>query len=121
MSHKIMLVEDDEPILEMMDILLQRIGYEPLTVPDPIRALEMVRQDPPALILLDVMMEPIDGWEFLARVRGEYGLKDLPILLFTASPSVEEKIGLMDDPWLGVLQKPVSITELRAGLGKFLK
>ncbi|MDD1684800.1 MAG: response regulator, partial [Methanoregula sp.] len=64
MSHKIMLVEDDQPILEMMEILLKRIGYTPILVPDPLQALEMVRSDPPTLILLDVMMEPIDGWQF---------------------------------------------------------
>ncbi len=49
MKHKIMLVEDDQPILEMMDILLRRIGYEPVLVPDVLEALERVRKDPPAL------------------------------------------------------------------------
>jgi len=121
MSDKIMLVEDDQPILELMEILLTRIGYEPLIVPDVLKALEMVRSDPPALILLDVMMEPIDGWEFLEKIRGEFGLKDLPVILFTAAPSVEERFAAMHDSRLGVLQKPVSIPDLKAGLEKFLK
>ena len=121
MSDKIMLVEDDQPILELMEILLTRIGYEPLIVPDVLRALEMVRNDPPALILLDVMMEPIDGWEFLEKIRCEFGLKDLPVILFTAAPSVEERFAAMHDSRLGVLQKPVSIPDLKAGLEKFLK
>jgi DNA-binding response OmpR family regulator len=120
MSHKIMLVEDDQPILELMEILLTKIGYEPLIVPDVFEALTIVRNDPPALILLDVMMEPMDGWEFLEKIREEYGMKDLPVLLFTASPSVEERIATMRDPHLGVLQKPVSIADLKAGIGKFL-
>ena len=121
MSDKIMLVEDDQPILELMEILLTRIGYEPLIVPDVLKALEMVRSDPPALILLDVMMDPIDGWEFLEKIRGEFGLKDLPVILFTAAPSVEERFAAMHDSRLGVLQKPVSIPDLKAGLEKFLK
>jgi len=121
MSDKIMLVEDDQPILEMMEILLARIGYEPLIVPDALKALEMVRSDPPALILLDVMMEPIDGWEFLEKIRSGLGLKDLPVILFTAAPSVEERFAAMNDPRLGVLQKPVSIPDLKAGIEKFLK
>ena len=120
MSHKIMLVEDDRPILELMEILLSRIGYEPLIVPDVLEALEIVKKDPPALILLDVMMDPMDGWEFLEKIRKEYGMKDLPVILFTASPSVEERLATMHDKRLGVLQKPVSIMELRAGLEKFL-
>jgi CheY-like chemotaxis protein len=121
MSDKIMLVEDDQPILELMEILLARIGYKPLIVPDVLEALEIVKKDAPALILLDVMMEPMDGWEFLEKIRGEYGLTDLPVILFTASPSVEERLATMHDRRLGVLQKPVSIPDLRAGIEKFLK
>lgn len=120
MTHKIMLVEDDQPILDMMDILLRRIGYEPVLVPDVLDALDRVRSDPPALILLDIMMTPMNGWEFLEKIRGEYNIRELPVILFTASPSVEERLALMKDPYLGVLQKPVSIPELKAGLEKFL-
>jgi DNA-binding response OmpR family regulator len=121
MTRRIMLVEDDEPILDMMDILLRKIGYEPILVPDVLEALKRVRSDPPDLILLDIMMTPMNGWEFLEKVRDEYHIRDLPILLFTAAPSVEEKIALLKDPRLGVLQKPVSIAELKAGLERFLK
>jgi DNA-binding response OmpR family regulator len=120
MTRKIMLVEDDQPILDMMDILLRRIGYEPVLVPDVLEALERVKTDPPALILLDIMMTPMNGWEFLDKLRSEYNIRELPVILFTASPSVEERIAVMKDPYLGVLQKPVSITELKAGLEKFL-
>jgi CheY-like chemotaxis protein len=120
MTHKIMLVEDDQAILEMMELLLRRIGYEPVLVPDVMDALERVQHDRPSLVLLDIMMTPINGWEFLEKLRSEYLIRDLPVLLFTASPSVEEKIALLKDPYLGVLQKPVSIPELRDGIGKFL-
>jgi CheY-like chemotaxis protein len=121
MLYKIMLVEDDPPILELMEILLARIGYEPLLVPDVFEALEIVKTDPPALILLDIMMKPMDGWEFLKKIREEYGMKDLPVILFTASPSVKERLRTMDDKRLGVLLKPVSIHDLKEGIAKFLK
>jgi len=120
MPHKIMLVEDDLPILDMMEILLRRIGYEPVLVPDVLDALRLAKTDPPSLILLDIMMTPMNGWEFLEKLRGEYGMRDIPVLLFTASPSIEEKIAELHDPKLGILQKPVSIIELKAGLEKFL-
>ena len=120
MKRKIMLVEDDQSILEMMDILLRGIGYEPVLAPDVLEALERVRKDPPALILLDIMMTPINGWEFLEKLRGEYGIKDLPVLLFTALPSAEERLARMNDQNLGILQKPVTIPELRAGIERFL-
>jgi DNA-binding response OmpR family regulator len=115
-----MLVEDDQSILEMMDILLRGIGYEPVLAPDVLGALELVRKDPPALILLDIMMTPINGWEFLEKLRGEYDMKDLPVLLFTALPSAEERLEKMKDQNLGILQKPVTITELKAGIERFI-
>ena len=120
MKRKIMLVEDDQPILDMMEILLRRIGYEPVLIPDVMEALERVKSDPPALILLDIMMTPMNGWEFLEKLRNEYNIRELPVILFTASPMVEEKIAKMKDPYLGVLQKPVSISELKAGIERFL-
>jgi DNA-binding response OmpR family regulator len=121
MTHKIMLVEDDLQILEMMEILLRRIGYEPVLVPDVMDALRRVQQDPPALILLDIMMTPVNGWEFLEKLRSEYKIRELPVILFTASPSVGEKIAGLGDPYLGVLQKPVTISELKNGIEQFLK
>jgi DNA-binding response OmpR family regulator len=121
MKHKILVVEDDQPILELMEILLRRIGYEPVLMPDVEEALKQVKSDPPSLILLDIMMTPVNGWQFLEILRGEYGIKDLPVILFTASPSAEEKVVAMKDPRLGILQKPVSMAELKAGLEKFLR
>jgi len=119
--RKIMLVEDDQQILDMMEILLRKIGYEPVLVPNVLDALDLVKTNPPDLVLLDIMMTPINGWEFLEKVRGEYRIRDLPILLFTASPDVDEKAALLRDPLIGILQKPVSIPELKAGLDRFLK
>jgi len=122
MNNKIILVvEDDQPILELMDILLKKLGYEPVLMPDVAKALDLVRENPPALILLDIMMTPINGWEFLEKLRQEYGITDLPVILFTASPSVDEKVAELNDPRLGILQKPVSMTDLKIGLEKFLK
>jgi len=120
MSHKIMLVEDDLPILELMELLLQRLGYEPLLVPDVLEALVRIQKEPPDLLLLDIMMTPMNGWEVLEKVREEYGMTDLPVLIFSASPSVDEKIATLKDQKLGVLQKPVTLAELRYGIERFL-
>ena len=120
MTVKIMLVEDDQPILEMMEIMLRRIGYEPVLVPDAMEALNLVRTSPPALVLLDVMMTPVDGWEFLEKLRGEFRMVDLPVILFTAAPLIDEKMQALQDHRLGVLLKPVSLPELKAGIEKFL-
>ena len=119
-ARRIMVVEDDQPILELMEILLRRLGYEPVLVMNGLEALEEVKKSPPELILLDIMMTPINGWEILEKLRGEYGQKDLPVLLFTAAPMVQKEVEKLNDPALGILQKPVSFAELSAALQKFL-
>lgn len=120
MTHKVMLVEDDRPILEMMDLLIRRLGYEPVLMPDANVALETIRREPPALILLDIMMVPIDGWTFLKRLRELPGMLDLPVVLFTAAPEVQERMLQISDPHVSVLHKPVSLEELKEAMEKRL-
>ena len=120
MVHNILVVEDDQPILELMDILIRKIGHEPVLFPNGLDALEHVKKEPPALILLDIMMSPMNGWEFLEKLRGDYGFREIPVILFTASPLVDEKMGQLKDPYLSVLVKPVSFNELKAGIARFL-
>jgi CheY-like chemotaxis protein len=120
MSRKIMVVEDDQPILDLMDLMIRKLGYEPVLIANGLEALELIKKEPPALILLDIMMMPINGWEFLEKLRGEYGMREMPVILFTASPLVDEKMGQLNDPFLSVLIKPVSFGELKAGIARYL-
>ena len=115
-----MVVEDDQPILDLMDLMIQKLGYEPVLIANGLEALELVRKEPPALILLDIMMVPINGWEFLDRLRGDIGMREMPVILFTASPLVDEKAEQLKDPFISVLIKPVSFGELKAGIAHYL-
>jgi CheY-like chemotaxis protein len=121
MPHKILIVEDDQPILELMDLLIRRLGHEPVLVTNGIDALDLLRKETPALILLDIMMMPINGWEFLEKLRGEYAMKEIPVIIFSASPAVEERMALLHDRNLGVLHKPVTFTELKDALDRYLR
>ncbi|WP_321507282.1 response regulator [uncultured Methanoregula sp.] len=120
MTHKILVVEDDQAILDLMDLLIRKLGYEPVLIANGLDALKSIRQDPPSLILLDIMMMPINGWEFLEKLRNECKMKDLPVIIFSASPAVDEHIAKIKDPLLGVLHKPVSFQELRDSLRQHL-
>ncbi len=121
MVRKIMIVEDDQPILELMDLLIRKLGYEPVLITDGLAALELIKKESPALILLDIMMTPINGWEFLEKLRGEYGLSQLPVILFTASPMIKEKMEELQDPYLGMLIKPVSFADLKAEIARYIE
>lgn len=120
MSRRIMVVEDDQPILDLMDLMIRKLGYEPVLIANGLEALELIQKEPPALILLDIMMVPINGWEFLEKLRGDYGVREMPVILFTASPLVDEKMVQLKDPYLSVLVKPVSFNELKAGIARYL-
>jgi CheY-like chemotaxis protein len=120
MERKILILEDDQPILELMEMMIRRLGYEPVLITNGLEALELIKQESPALILLDIMMVPINGWEFLEKLRGEYGKREIPVILFTASPLVDERMAELKDPYLSILTKPVSFAELKAGLAQFL-
>jgi DNA-binding response OmpR family regulator len=120
MRKRIMVVEDDEPILQLMEILLQKLGYEPQVYINGVTALAELKERQPSLILLDVMMMPINGWEFLEKLRADPASKDLPVILFTAHPDVKAQMLGIHDPRLGVLFKPVGIAELEAALERFL-
>jgi CheY-like chemotaxis protein len=115
-----MVVEDDQPILDLMDLMIRKLGYEPILIANGLEALELIRKEPPALILLDIMMVPINGWEFLDRLRGDIGMREMPVILFTASPLVDEKAEQLKDPFISVLIKPVSFGELKAGIARYL-
>ena len=64
-----MVVDDDLPTLEVMELLLKKINREPLLVHNGWDALRAIKKEKPALIILDVMMSPIDGWQFLEELR----------------------------------------------------
>jgi CheY-like chemotaxis protein len=115
-----MVVEDDQPILDLMDLMIRKLGYEPVLIANGLEALELIKKEPPSLILLDIMMVPINGWEFLEKLRGDYGMQEMPVILFTASPLVDEKMAELRDPFLSVLVKPVSFSELKAGIAQYL-
>jgi CheY-like chemotaxis protein len=100
--------------------MIRKIEYEPVLIANGLEALELVTKEPPALILLDIMMTPINGWEFLENLRGDLGMREMPVILFTASPLVDEKMAQLKDPFLSVLTKPVSFTEIKAGIAHYL-
>lgn len=82
---KTVLVAEDEPyILESLTFLLSRAGYQVRAEKDGLAAVKSVTRDKPDLIILDVMMPGLNGFEALQRIRQTAGLEDLPVLVLTA-------------------------------------
>jgi CheY-like chemotaxis protein len=121
LGKKIMVVDDDLPTLEVMELLLKKIDREPLLVHNGWDALRMLKKEKPALIILDVMMSPIDGWQFLEELKRNEELKDIPVLLFTAKHVWPEEYSRYADDIVGVLEKPISLAELKVALEKAVR
>ena len=81
---KILLVEDNEMNRDMLSRRLQRRGYEVSCALDGEQGIEMARTDHPDLILMDMSLPVLDGWEATRRLKADQDLKDIPVIALTA-------------------------------------
>ena len=86
----VLIVEDDTDVREMMDLLLTSIGYRTVTAPNGAIALERLREDRPCMVLLDLMMPVMTGWEFRKRQLADPQLASIPVLCMSAVYQPEE-------------------------------
>jgi DNA-binding response OmpR family regulator len=118
MNYKILAVEDDNTLLEMLKYNLERQGYDVITAENGRQALELARQHNPNLVLLDVMLPGMDGFEVCRILRKE---TIVPILMLTArTEEIDKVVGLemgADD----YLTKPFSMRELLARVKALLR
>ena len=84
MAKKILVVDDERHIVRLVEVNLTRAGYEILTAYDGVEALEKVKADKPDMIVLDVMMPRMDGFEVLKRLQADAGTQDIPVIMLTA-------------------------------------
>jgi CheY-like chemotaxis protein len=90
---KILLVEDNEMNRDMLSRRLQRKGYEVLLAVDGEQGVQAARAEPPDLVLMDMSLPVLDGWEATRRLRAEEATRALPIIALTAHamPGDEQK------------------------------
>jgi CheY-like chemotaxis protein len=84
MATKILLVEDNEMNRDMLSRRLQRRGYEVLTAVDGESGLALTRSDAPALVLMDMSLPGIDGWEATRQIKADPATRAIPVIALTA-------------------------------------
>jgi len=89
MSGKALIVDDDEKIRKMLQFLLMAKGFQVEVATDGISGLEAFKKKRPDIVLLDLMMPEMDGYEFYKRAKEDSCIKDTPILILTANLSDE--------------------------------
>ena len=82
--RKILAVDDEKFIVRLVQVTLERQGYQVITASDGKEALEKVDSEKPDLVVLDVMMPYMDGFEVLQTLRRNPGTRDIPVIMLTA-------------------------------------
>lgn len=118
---KIMVVDDDERNLSLLEALLVPMGYQVFFARDGQEAIEKVSQVSPDVILLDVMMPRMDGFEAARRLKEAKETQIIPIVMVTSLREVEDRVKSLEAGADDFLSKPVEKTELRARVNSLLK
>lgn len=120
MPKQVLIVDDEPNIVLSVEFLMKREGYEVVTAADGQEALDILADERPDLVILDVMMPRKNGFEVCAEVRADAQLADIPILMLTAKgreAEIKKGLSLGADAYI---TKPFSTHELVARVNELL-
>jgi len=120
MAAKILVVDDDPNVQRLLSYTLKQEGYEVIVAADGAEGLRLWGAESPALILLDVMLPKLDGYQVAAKVRADEGDAHVPIIMLTAEAEVEQKIRGLRAGADDYLVKPFHPAELLARIKSLL-
>jgi len=121
MPKKILVVDDDLETLKLVGLILDRKGYEIVAARHGEQALEKARAQQPDLIVLDVMMPDMDGYEVSRRLRTDPETAELPILMFTAKSAIQDRVTGLEAGADDFLSKPIHPQELVSRVESLLR
>lgn len=116
MVDKILIVDDDPDTIEFLKLLLGRQGYQTVEALNGMQALSLAHSEKPDLVILDIMMPDLDGYEVARSLRRHPETAVIPILMFTAKTQVEDKVAGYEAGVDIYLTKPVHPVELQANI-----
>ena len=111
-GRSILVVDDHDEILDVTRTVLTGAGYEVQAVASGAEALEQLCRRPFDLVLLDINMPEMDGWETLRLIRADDELADLPVVMFSVKGEMQDKIHGMQEGAVGYITKPFIVDEL---------
>ena len=115
MMKKILVVDDEDDILQFLKLVLQEKGYGVATASGGHEALTRAQLEKPDLILLDIMMPQMDGWEVLKLLRVDPETARIPVAMLSARTEAKDRVQGLQEGAIDYICKPFSLQEL---LGK---
>jgi pilus assembly protein CpaE len=113
-AQKILIIDDDVDTLKLVGLMLERQGYEIIVAKSGEQGISKTASTEPDLILLDIMMPDMDGYEVTRRLRADPNLAHIPIIMFTAKSMVDDKVMGFEAGVDDYLTKPTHPAELTA-------
>jgi len=114
-NYKIVYIEDDSEMIDLVSLILNRQGYQVSGANGGRAGLDLVKRNSPDLILLDLMMPDIDGWDVYQQLRSNEETRDIPVIVITAkSQMIDRVLGLhiaKVDDYISKPFKPVELIE----------
>jgi DNA-binding response OmpR family regulator len=113
-KRKILIVDDEVDILHFLELVLQEHGYEVRSANGGQKALTLARTECPDLMLLDIMMPQMDGWEVLRLLRVDPKTASIPVAMISARTDAKDRVQGLQEGALDYICKPFSLDELLA-------
>ena len=118
MAKKVLIVEDDSNIAELLNLYLEKEGFEPLVAKDGGKGVEQFRAFQPDLVLLDIMLPVMDGWSVLKKIRES---SKVPVIMLTAKGETSDKVSGLEMGADDYIVKPFEMKELIARINAVLR
>jgi DNA-binding response OmpR family regulator len=116
-NRRIVVVDDDTDILESISIVLRGAGYDAQTASNGAHGLDIMRRTQPCLVLLDLMMPGMNGWQFRAEQMREAAIATIPTVVMTGFPAAVENGATLCPA--ACLKKPIDLDDLLDTVARF--
>ena len=117
---RILVVEDNRENLELMLFLLRALGHEPIPATGGRAAIELAAAEPVDVILLDIQMPEMDGFETARALRANSALDEVPLVAVTALAMPGDREMILEAGFSGYIAKPIDVARLPGQLASFL-
>lgn len=121
MKKKILIVEDEPNISKLVSYILETHGFEVLQAFIGVEGIEMAKREKPDLIVLDVMMPKMDGFEVAQNLKNEQITKDIPIIMLSSAAQFKDKVKGLESGAMDYITKPFDKDELIEKINEYLK
>ena len=120
-QKQVVCIEDEPEMIELVQLILGKQGFNVVGANGGIEGLETVRREKPDLILLDLMMPDMDGWEVYQQIKADSDLRKIPVIVITAkAQSIDKVLGLHIAKVDDYITKPFGPQELMESVDKIL-